>query len=68
MNSKELQGKLQDLQKLLDRHGKNSGVQQSDIIRLRKQVHRLRGDKQRLEAENKRLISRINRLSKFDFE
>ena len=68
MNSKELQGKLQDLQKLLNRHGKNSGVQQSDIIRLRKQVQRLRGDKQRLEAENKRLISRINRLRKFDFE
>jgi hypothetical protein len=68
MNSKELQGKLRNLEKLLDQHEKIGGVQQSDIIQLRKRVRQLRGDKQRLEAENKRLTSRINRLLKFGSE
>ena len=62
MNSKELQGKLRKLESLLDQQGKNGDADQSAVIRLRRQVRRLKGDKQKLEAENQGLSRQLKHL------
>jgi hypothetical protein len=64
MNSKELQGKLLKLEGLLNQQREIGDAERSAVVKLLRQVRRLKGHKQKLEAENQELSRQLNKLNK----
>lgn len=62
MNSQELQGKLLKLEGLLNQSREIGDAERSAVTRLRRRVRQLKGDKQKLEAENQELSRQLNHL------
>jgi len=62
MNAKELQAKLREIRRLIDRQRELIDIQDTDVRGLRGQV-RQRQTQQELEAEHQRLSSHLNSLN-----